>query len=70
MQIYKDGIERTIKSDEWQHWRNLGYVQVKKTEEQPKQDNVIVQDDYTVAEKVEEIEEQPKSKTTRRKKGE
>jgi len=48
MQVYKDGIEKTIRESQWQTYKERGYIQVAENkEEQPKQD-VEVADDFVV----------------------
>jgi hypothetical protein len=50
MQVYKDGIEKTIRDCDWQRYRELGYVEVggKVEEPQPAQENIEIEDEYTV----------------------
>lgn len=50
MQVFKDGIERTIRETQWQSYREKGYIKVAENiEEQPKQDEVIEVDEYTIS---------------------
>lgn len=52
MLIYKDGITRTITNDEWQHFKAMGFVEVKEQhtpepmviEEEPKKTDKTKQD--------------------------
>lgn len=50
MQVYKDGIERTIRETQWQNYKEKGYVQISsKPEAQPAQEDVIEVDEYTIS---------------------
>ena len=49
MQVYKDGIERTIRDSEWQRYREWGFIQINVVEDKPEQDEIIEVDEYTVS---------------------
>ena len=54
MQVYKDGITRTIKNKDWQKYRELGYIEVKPVEHKP--------EPMEIKEEGEKLEEKPKAK--------
>ena len=50
MQVYKDGIEKTIRESQWQTYKEKGFIQVNtKPEVQPKQEEVIEVDEFTIS---------------------
>lgn len=49
MQVYKDGIEKTIRESDWQRYKEWGYIQINVVEEKPEQDEIEVIDDYVVS---------------------
>lgn len=51
IQVYKEGIERTIKAEEQAKYIKMGYIKVTKYEPQPIQEDVKPVDDYVVAKK-------------------
>lgn len=51
MQIYKEGITRTIKDKDWQKYRELGYTEVKPKQHKP--EPMVIE---------EQKEEKPKAK--------
>lgn len=57
MLIYKDGITRHIRENDWQHYKELGFVEVEAT---PVEDELpeVPQDD--------EVEATPKNKRNKR----
>ncbi len=57
MLIYKDGITRHIRGNDWQHYKELGFVEVEAT---PVEDELpeVPQDD--------EVEATPKNKRNKR----
>ena len=55
MQVYKEGIERTIKDSDWADYQRKGYIKVTKIEPQPKQEEVQIVDDYTVKPKKKKV---------------
>lgn len=62
MQVFKEGIEKTIRDCDWQRYRELGYVEVggKVAEPQPEQEEVKIEDDYTV------VKAKPQKKNVKR----
>ena len=49
MQVYKDGIEKTIRESQLQAYKDRGYVEVStKPEPQPVQKDIEVEDDFIV----------------------
>lgn len=49
MQVYKDGIERTIRETQWQSYREKGYIKVAENIEEPKPiQDVEIADDFVV----------------------
>ena len=49
MQVYKDGIEKTIRESQWQTYKERGYIQVAENIEEPKPiQDVEVADDFVV----------------------
>ena len=49
MQVYKEGIEKTIRDSEWPSYKERGYVQINAVEEQPEQEEVEVVADYVIS---------------------
>lgn len=60
MQVFKDGIERTIRESQWQSYKDKGYVKIAENiEEQPEQDEVVEVDEFTIS--------KPKAKPNKKK---
>ena len=49
MQVYKEGIEKTIRESEWQRYREMGFIQINVVEDKPEQDEIEEVDEYTVS---------------------
>ena len=50
MQVYKDGIEKTIRESQWQTYKERGYIQIAENrEEQPIQDEIVEVDEFTIS---------------------
>ena len=48
MQVYKEGIETTIKDKEWAEYSKRGYIQVNKKEPQPIQEDIKPVEEFIV----------------------
>lgn len=58
MLIYKDGITRHIRGNDWQHYKELGFVEVEAT--------LKAQDDEELETQDNEVEATPKNKRNKR----